>query len=49
MKEIIRKEIRENKYQMKYLEMKYSEPKATIEEWQQFCAELLIEVLKERD
>lgn len=45
----MRKELKENEYKAKYLEMKYSEPKATAEEWQQFCAELLAELLKERD
>lgn len=43
----MRKELKENEYKAKYLELKYGVPETTEEEWKEFCFELLLQLMEQ--
>ena len=43
----MREEITAEEYQDKYYTLKYGYPETTQEEWQEFCFELLLQIMKD--
>lgn len=43
----MRERIMEDEYKAKYLELKYGYPTTTVEEWREFCFELLLQLMEQ--